>query len=112
MNAPYTLATARYVEMNPVRAGLVQNPEDYPWSSFWAHATAQDDRLVKALPLLLQTGDWKKFMSEEDSYDITSSIQKNTRTGRPLGNPDFIKELENLTRRTLIPKRPGPKPSY
>ena len=111
MDTAYTLATARYVEMNPVRAGLVQNPADYRWSSFWAHATTKDDRLVKAMPLVLQTGDWRKFIGEEYSSDIVSMIQKNTRTGRPLGNPDFIKELEGLTQRSLTLKRPGPKPS-
>ena len=33
MDEPYLLATARYVELNPVRAGLVTGPSEYPWSS-------------------------------------------------------------------------------
>lgn len=43
----YLLACARYVELNPVRAGLVKNPEDWPWSSAEPHIAEKDDILVK-----------------------------------------------------------------
>ena len=40
---------ARYIEMNPVRAGIVKNPEDYPWSSAMAYLKWEDDRLAKVV---------------------------------------------------------------
>ena len=47
MNESYLLAAARYVELNPVRAGLVKSPGVYPWSSAAAHLTGRDDELVR-----------------------------------------------------------------
>ena len=43
MDEQYLLATARYIEMNPVAAELVQNPEDYRWSSAQAHLAGEDE---------------------------------------------------------------------
>ncbi len=43
----YLLACAKYVELNPVRAGLVKKPEDWPWSSAGPHTKRKDDILVK-----------------------------------------------------------------
>jgi putative transposase len=37
MDDNYLLQAARYIELNPVRAGLVDRPEDYPWSSAASH---------------------------------------------------------------------------
>jgi putative transposase len=47
----YLLACIRYIERNPVRAGLVREPEDYPWSSFRFHALGTADPLVTPHPL-------------------------------------------------------------
>ena len=52
MDENYLLVATRYVEMNPVRAGMVHAPEDYRWSSARAHLEGQDDQLVKVAPLL------------------------------------------------------------
>jgi putative transposase len=46
MDETYLLATVRYVERNPVRAGLVMSPWDYRWSSAGGHLSGQDDALV------------------------------------------------------------------
>jgi len=48
----YLLAGARYVELNPVRAKLVERAEDYAWSSARAHLDGKDDILVKTAPML------------------------------------------------------------
>jgi len=42
----YLLACMRYIELNPVRAGLVARPENYRWSSFGSNALGREDRLV------------------------------------------------------------------
>ncbi len=61
MDEPHLLAAVRYVELNPVRAGLVADAEDWPWSSARAHLSGRDNRLVKVTPLLAMVGDWKAF---------------------------------------------------
>ncbi len=61
MGENYLLAVVRYVEFNPVRAGLVKKPEVHPWSSAKAHVTGCDDILVKVEPLLKIAGDWGKI---------------------------------------------------
>jgi len=56
------LACVRYVELNPVRAGLVKKPEEWHWSSAEAHMKIMDDILVKAKPLCeIVKGNWKNF---------------------------------------------------
>lgn len=47
----YLLRCGLYVERNPVRAGLVKAPEDYPWSSYNAYAFGQKDSIITLDPL-------------------------------------------------------------
>jgi len=54
MDERYLLACTKYVELNPVRAGLVKRPEVWPWSSARPHITGKDDILVNIKPLLGQ----------------------------------------------------------
>jgi len=63
MDEPYLLAAARYIELNPVRAGLVSRAEDWPWSSARAHLAGRDDQLVKVAPLLGMIDDWAAFLN-------------------------------------------------
>jgi putative transposase len=108
MDEHHLLATARYIEMNPVAAELVQQPGDYPWSSARAHLVGKDDRLAKVRPLLEMVPDWKSFLrlSEQEEVD---KIQRHERTGRPLGNEDFVQELESRLDRILHPQQAGRK---
>lgn len=64
MDEPYLLAAARYLEMNPVKAGLVRSPQHYRWSSAAAHLSGEDDGLAHVGPLLEFAGDWNKFLSQ------------------------------------------------
>ena len=111
MDEQHLLRVVRYVELNPVRAGLVEKPEDYPWSSATAHISGHDDELVKIAPLLEMVDDWRKFLSEKLTDPELDSIRFHERTGRPLGSKDFIDRLEKQIARTLRPKKPGPKPA-
>jgi len=65
MEERYLLAAARYIEMNPVRAGLVDRPGEYPWSSAAANTLGRDDRLVRVFLLLELVDDWGKIISGE-----------------------------------------------
>ena len=62
MEERYLLACTRYIEYNPVRAGLVEFPEDWKWSSAGAHMDETDDVLVKTSPLLgIVNTPWRDF---------------------------------------------------
>jgi putative transposase len=50
----YLLACHRYIDMNPVRAGLVAHPAEYPWSSYRHYALAIDDELVTPHPTVIE----------------------------------------------------------
>jgi len=108
MDETHLLAAARYVEINPVAAGLVENPEDYRWSSARAHLEKKDDNLVRVQPLLAMVNDWRSFLAPCSTEDITL-IQQHERTGRPLGAATFVDELERTMGRSLRPRKPGPK---
>ena len=106
----HLLACTRYVELNPVRAGMVKNPQAWRWSSADAHTQRKDDILVRTKPLLAMIkSPWKKFLSvgiQESEMDL---FRKHERTGRPIGDDAFIDRLERLLDRPLKPKKPGPK---
>jgi len=107
----YLLAAARYIEQNPVRAGLAGTPWEYPWSSAAAHVARRDDALAKAAPLLALVSDWKGFLCAEAPADDVRKLRRHERTGRPLGTEQFITDVERTLHRTLRRGKPGPKRS-
>ena len=109
MDERHLLAAARYVELNPVRAGITKRPEDYAWSSARAHLAGRDDRLVKAGPLLDMVGDWATFLAGGLGEDEGNVLRKHERSGRPLGGAGFIERLETELGRSLKKGKPGPK---
>jgi putative transposase len=111
MDERYLLASARYVELNPVRARLAPRARDWHWSSARAHLAGQDDGLVRAQPLLDLALDWGAFLREGLSEAEHAALRKSERTGRPLGSKPFLARLERTLGRALTPKTPGPKPS-
>ena len=109
MGEHYVLAAALYIEQNPVRAKLVKDAWEYPWSSARAHVEGKDDSLVKVGPILAIVGNWKGFLEGGANEDETKKLRQHERTGRPLGNAQFIRQLEQLTGRMLRKRKPGPK---
>ncbi len=99
----------RYVETNPVRAGLVGRAEEYRWSSAAVHCGLRDDGILSsAAELRGEIGDWRSWLMQEDQVKI-ALIRKQTRTGRPCGSGGFIERLEALMKRALRPGKRGPK---
>ncbi|MBI5557035.1 MAG: transposase [Deltaproteobacteria bacterium] len=109
MDEQHLIAAVRYIELNPVKAGLTKRPEDYRWSSAKAHLQGEDDILVKAGPLLSIIPDWKGLLSSDVSEKEYETIRHHERSGRPLGNDDFLMRLEKLTARILRKQKPGPR---
>jgi putative transposase len=110
MDEPHLLACARYIEFNPVRAGLVAQPEDWPWSSAAAHLAGRDDALVETAPLAALVPDWPGLLAGELDGAERDRIRAHERTGRPLGDAGFVGDLERRLGRSLARRKPGPKP--
>lgn len=110
MDEPHLLACARYVELNPVRAGLKRGARDWRWSSARAHLDGQDDELVTVAPLLRLAPDWRAFLRQGLDEDDRDAIRAAERTGRPLGGDKFTAKLEKRLGRTLARRKRGPKP--
>lgn len=107
MDQQHLISAARYVELNPVRAGLCTKPEDWRWSSARAHLSARDDRLVHAGPLLKLVSDWRRYLQDLPADHTDKKLREHSRSGRPLGDQAFVKTLESITGRRLRRQKPG-----
>ena len=92
MDEPHLLAAVRYIEMNPVLAGLCERPEDWPWSSAAAHLAGQDDGFVRVGPMLQLVStlvrDWRAYLDQEAPEDTLRRLRLHERAGRPRKKPD------------------------
>jgi putative transposase len=114
LEGEYLWDAIKYVERNPVRAGIVERAEDYPWSSARAHVLGTDDDLLAPRYRELGKGwaiSWGEFLAIEPDGEKEREMALHFRTGRPLGSDAFITELERETGRVLKKRRPGRKPS-
>jgi len=102
-------ASIRYVELNPVRAGLVIRAQDFLWSSARAHLFNTKDALLNERENYLKIANWRAYLGENDDPEFVEQIEGHEKTGRPFGDDAFLKKLEILTGRTILPQRRGPK---
>lgn len=111
----YFLQCSRYIEMNPVRAGLVSSAGDYLWSSFRSNAEGQPDPLLRQHPVYLALGQAVEtrrdvyralFSSPLESREL-DVIRRATNHGLVLGFDDRRAELERRLRRRLARSRHG-----
>lgn len=109
MDERYLLNAVHYIEMNPVRAGLVSDSFSWRWSSALAHLRGEDDTLVQVSPLLALIGDWREFLAAECSKEALEEVRRHEKTGRPQGDGAFIEKIGNLLNRSLHKQKRGPK---
>lgn len=112
MEERYLLAAARYIEMNPVNAGIVSEPQHYEWSSAKAHLTGTDDSLVKVSGLRNIVSNWTEFLSSASPLDGQGDIERHISTGRPMGGDAFCRKIAGVVgvpADSLIVHKPGPK---
>jgi putative transposase len=107
MDEQHLLAAARYIELNPVRAGLAEDPVDWRWSSARFHVQGKRDPLVKPNLLSTMVGDWAAYLREQ--IPESEVFRKHQKTGRPLGDEAFIERCEQALGRTLKLQKPGRK---
>ena len=108
MDEAHLLAAARYVELNPVRAGLVASASEWPWSSARSHLSGRDNRLVQVGPMLAMIADWRAFLDSATPEEQLGDLREHTQTGHPLGSATFVEHLEQTTGRILRPGKTGP----
>jgi len=88
----------RYVEANPCRAGIVQNPADYPWSSAAAHLSEGLERSrILDMEFWRKAGGkaaWIDLHARELRPEQLQDLRRCTYAGRPFGEESFIEELE------------------
>ena len=108
------LTCSRYIELNPVRAGIVAHPGDYPWSSFRAHAHGQTDKLIQDHSLYTALGNtditrqeaYRDLFKAQIDATTLNLIRESTNKAWAMGSDWFRKEIEaTLQRRT----RPLPR---
>lgn len=110
MDEEHLVQAARYVALNPVRAGLCDAAAEWEWSSTRAHLAGCDDELAVVAPLLDRVGDFAAFLGTPEDQQATRALRMAETTGRPLGSAEWIARLEQATGRNLSRRKPGPKP--
>ena len=109
MDEHHSIAALRYVERNPVRSGLANHPQDWPWSSARGNLGLVDDPLIPGRPALRMISDWAEFLSSAESSQDLKALRRETATGRPYGSDGFISALESATGRRIRKKTKGRK---
>jgi putative transposase len=111
----YLFTCQKYIEMNPVRTGTVQDPSEYRWSSYGSNAEGEKSNLIKPHPLYKELGQSKKerqeayqelFRHELDTVEI-DKIRKATNGGFALGDNRFHAEISTRLGRRVTPGKAG-----
>lgn len=111
-SADYMLACYRYIEMNPVRAGMVRSPDLYAWSSHRANIARSRDKLVSHHPeyAALTAAAYLRLFDAGDDPHFLETVRAATAGGYPLVGNAMKTRLELLGARMELGK-PGPRPS-
>jgi putative transposase len=113
LDSDYFLNAVRYVELNPVRAGLVKKAEDYSWSSAPTHCGLSDDPVVSSRPkspLFAGIASWSRWLAEGIAEESLAVLRKNCSQNLPCGSTEFVTRLENEVGRSLRFRSPGRDP--
>jgi len=114
----YLLICQRYIELNPVRAGMVTSPDNYIWSSYRANGLGQALKLWTphwAYKRLGKTVEerakaYRALFAGHLDRKTLDAIRVAGNTGMALGSDKFKQEIEALSGRRVTPKKRGPKP--
>jgi putative transposase len=101
----YLLVCQRYIELNPVRAGMVSDPADYRWSSFGANALGQANAILSPHPLYLAlaSDDASRCAAYRDLFRTAlddaplTDLRMALNQDQPIGNSRFYAQIEAMT---------------
>lgn len=111
----YLLTCMRYVELNPVRAGMVAHPSDYPWSSYHCNALGRPDELVKPHPEYLRLGKtdearqaaYRQLFKHHIAESSLAEIREATNKAWALGSDRFKQRIQKQLERRVQPSAKG-----
>jgi len=111
----YLLACYRYIELNPVRANLIDLPAEYPWSSFRSNALGEVSKLLTPHALYLSLGTsasvrqetYQSLFNNELDKVLIGDIRKAASFSMPLGNSRFKQQIEDSLGRKVGYARRG-----
>jgi len=111
----YLLQLYRYIELNPARAGMVEQPSDYAWSSYPINALGKISELCTPHPLYLALGSepierqsrYRELFKHHVAGKLLEDIRLAANKGMALGNGRFEAEIESLTGRRMTAKKMG-----
>lgn len=111
----YLLTCMAYLDLNPVRAGLIAQPADYAWSSYGHYAGQRTDKLITPHPLIWELGNTP--FAREAAYAVLvqgglvhreqTAITDSALYGWALGDADFVANLQKKTPRRLLKGQAG-----
>lgn len=115
----YLISCCRYVELNPVRAGIVTNPSNYSHSSYRHNAGLGTDSLITPHELYLALGSnskkrqaaYRKLFEHELKGTVVDKVRAATNSCLVLGNDEFCDFMTQILGRPVRKKRPGPPPA-
>jgi putative transposase len=84
MDEKHLYQAVRYVEMNPVRAGIVERATDYLWSSAKAHVARLADPLIERGYLEREITDWEGYLNQGEAREQNLDFERHLGTGRLL----------------------------
>jgi putative transposase len=111
LDESYMWTAIRYVELNPVRARMVERAEDYRWSSAAAHCGLRTDALITADPVwrsqLDSIDNWSAWLKESDPPDRLKDLRELSRRSLPCGSKDFVFALGHGSGQSLVARPQG-----
>jgi len=111
----YLLACQRYIELNPVRAGMVEHPGEYRWSSYRANGQGEDNALVRphvlygalGLDAASRQAAYRELFRYELEPGVVDEIRRATNGNFALGNEHFAASVAATLGRRALPGKPG-----
>lgn len=111
----YLLACMRYIELNPVRAAMVEHPGEYRWSSYRANAQGEENPLVQPHELVLGLGAdaaarqaaYRELFRYELEPGLVDEIRRATNGNFALGNAHFGEQVAKALGRRVQPGKAG-----
>ncbi len=113
----YLLRCYRYIELNPVRASMVQDPSAYPWSSYRCNALGLQSKLITPHETYLGLGkskvqrlaNYRELFKHYLDDNIVKEIRETVNKGLVFGSERFKDKIEFNLKRRVRPEKPGPK---
>jgi putative transposase len=111
----YFIACCRYIELNPVRAGTVRRAQDYPWSSYGAHAYGKPDALAAGHPIFKRLGRnaaerqaaYRALCRKKLDKELVAALITATNGGWALGDERFRRKIAKAAKRRAAPLPKG-----